>query len=296
MKIYSGSSNIPLAKKLSKSLDLPLGKVELNKYTNNECKVWVKDKVTEEVIILQSFSNPVDYHIIEFCLLADALKRQGAEKITAIIPWLGYSKQDKVFRPGEPLSVKVIAKIIQTTLIKKIITFDLHNSAIMGFFETPLININASDLFLDYINSQLKNNDYIMISPDAGAVKASTQFANKLNIPIAYLNKKRDLKTGKVTIESIDRSIEGKDIIILDDMIVTGSTLLSASKYLNSIGAKSITVAATHHLFLDGVQQKLEKSGINTFLITDSIKKPDDLVSKNLQIFSICEMIASSFN
>lgn len=296
MKIYSGSSNIPLAKKLSKSMGIPLGKVELNKFTNNECKVWVKDKVSEEVIILQSFSNPVDYHIIEFCLLADALKRQGAEKITAIIPWLGYSKQDKVFRPGEPLSVKVIAKIIQTTPIKKIITFDLHNPAIMGFFETPLKNINASGLFLDYFNTKLKKNDYIMISPDAGAVKASTQFANNLNIPIAYLNKKRDLKTGKVIIEGIDRSIKDKDIIILDDMIVTGSTLISASKYLKNIGAKSITVTATHHLFLNGVQQKLEKSGINTFLITNSIKKPDNLVSKNLQVFNIDKMIASSFN
>jgi len=122
------------------------------------------------------------------------------------------------------------------------------------------------------------------------------KFANKLNIPIAYLNKKRDLKTGKVFIKGIDRSIKGKDIIILDDMIVTGSTLLSASKYLKREGANSITVAATHHLFLDGVQQKLEKSDINTFLITDSIKKPDHLVSKNLQVFSINEMIASTFN
>lgn len=296
MKIYSGSSNIPLAKKLSKSMNIPLGEVELNKFTNNECKVWVKDKVPQEVIILQSFSNPVDYHIIEFCLLADALKRQGAEKIIAIVPWLGYSKQDKVFRPGEPLSVKVIAKIIQTTPIKKIITFDLHNPAIMGFFETPLKNINASGLFLDYFKSQLESNDYIMVSPDAGAVKTSTQFANKLNIPIAYLNKKRDLKTGKVIIEGIDRSIKNKDIIILDDMIVTGSTLLSASNYLKRKGAQSITVVATHHLYLNGVQQKLEKAGINTFLITDSIKKPIELSSKNLQIFSINEMIASTFN
>ncbi|MFC1653474.1 ribose-phosphate diphosphokinase [Patescibacteria group bacterium] len=293
MKIFSGRSNKKLAENIAKKLDIEFGAVELSRFTNNECRVWIKDQVPEKVILLQSFSNPVDHHIIEFCLMADALKRKGANELTAVIPWLGYSKQDKVFRSGEPLSVKVVAKIIQTTPIRKILTLDLHNPAIMGFFETPLENVKASSLFLEFFKKELNQKDYVIVSPDAGAVKTSTNFANSLDINVAYLNKKRDLETGKVSIVDIDRDISGKDALIIDDMVVTGSTLLESAKYLKEKGVKSVTVAATHHLFLDGVQEKIDSSEIDRIIITDSVQKPEKVNSSKLIVLSVGNLIAS---
>ncbi|OGV94662.1 hypothetical protein A3A66_01440 [Microgenomates group bacterium RIFCSPLOWO2_01_FULL_46_13] len=292
MKVYSGSSNQLLARLLAQKLNIALGKVELARFHNNECRVFVADRPATTVILVQSFSEPVDEHIIEFCLMADALHRTGAESIIAVIPWLGYSKQDKIFRPGEALSVKVIANILQTTPIKRFITLDLHNPAIAGFFDTPLFNISCNPIFRDYFKEKdLKGT--VVVSPDTGAMKASSEFANAFKLPIAHLNKQRDLRTGRVEVIDIDREVEGKQALILDDMIVTGATLIKAAAFLKKRGVISVTVAATHHLYLLGVQEKLTKA-VEAVVVTDSIMKPAGMVSGKLTILSVADLIAQA--
>lgn len=288
--VFSGSSNPPLAQKIAELLHCPLASVELSKFSNEETRIWINEKkAPKTAIIVQSFSRPVDQHIVEFCLLADAVRRLGAADIIAVVPWLGYSKQDKVFRPGEPLSVKVVAKILQVVPIKQFITFDLHNLAILGFFDIPVTNLSARPLFEEYFKNKITPKT-IVVAPDAGAIKASGAFASSLNMPIAYIDKSRDLSSGEVTVHGISRDVKGSNIVLVDDLIVTGSTLVESAIFLKNRGAKSISVAATHHLHLPGVSNALYAAGISSLVITDAVLPPEPLT--HTIILSVANLIA----
>jgi len=292
MMIFSGSSNLPLATSIAKKLNTKLGGIELSRFANNEARVRVTEsKVPKEVVVIQSLSKPTDHHLIEFGLICDALKRVGATDITAVIPWLGYSKQDRVFREGEPLSVKVIASMIQSVNISKIITFDLHNPAILGFFDVPVINLSAMPLLVNHFRSTPGLDNTLVIAPDAGAVKASSAFAKNLGVSVAYIDKDRDLATGQITVRGLSQVVRDKDIIIVDDMIVTGNTLLKTVDYLKEHGAKSIKVGVTHHLYVPGTQGKIDSSQIDSIIATDSIATVEQ--SEKLTILSLDNLIAS---
>ena len=332
MQIFSGSSNPDLAKKIAKLMQSQssdhspkiaqgselLGQIEISKFANGEKRVRVVNRGKGEVAVIQSFSAPTDEHLIEFCLICDALHRGGATEITAVIPWLGYSKQDKVFLPGEPLSAKVIAQIIQTTKIKKLVTFDLHNRAITGFFDIPVTELSAKPLLSEYFKKQLggKSSDHspkiaqgselgegdtVVVAPDEGSVKASAYFARELGVAIAYMDKRRSLKTGKVEVVSMTGKVKGKDVIILDDMIVTGSTMMESAKFLKSKGARSVRVAATHHLYVPGVQEKLENSEIDEIVVTDTVSKirnpkyeirnKSEIRNSKLKVLSVAQLV-----
>lgn len=293
MKIFSGSSNPSLAQALCDTSQLEPGETHLDNFPNAELKVRVGQASTK-AILLQSFSQPVNTHIIEYLLLCDALKRQGVEELISIIPWFGYSKQDKVFQPGEPLSAKVVAKLIQTTHTRKLITIDLHNPSITGYFDIPVTNLTAFPIFMEHITTQATSQDACVISPDAGAIKSTTKVAHELNLPIAFMNKSRDLTSGEVTIQGIDRDISGKQCLIFDDLIATGSTIVEVSQFLRDKGAKSIHVYATHHLFIPGVQDKLEASPITAIHVTDTVSKPDRVSSSKLTIHSVAPLIAQA--
>lgn len=293
MKIFSGSANRPLARNIAKKTANELVEVETSRFANGEVRVFVKNKFKEsEAVVVQSLSRPPDEHLVEFCFICDAVRRMGASKITGVIPWLGYSKQDKVFREGEPLSVKIIAKMIQVVPLEKIITLDLHNPAILGFFDVSVANLTAKPLFLDYFK-KTTDSGLMVVAPDAGSVKSSTDFAKKIGAQVAYIDKERDLKTGKVKVVGISRKVAGYNVLMVDDMIATGSTLIETSKFLNNKGVKSIRVAATHHLYLPGVAEKLEASAIDEIVVTDSIEIPEDFNSNKTKILSCADVIVS---
>lgn len=307
MQIFSGSSNPELSKKIAKLLDVKLGEIEISQFPNGETRVWIKEKrIEKEVVVIQSLSTPTNEHLIEFCLICDALRRGGATEITAVIPWMGYSKQDKVFRSGESLSAKVVAQIIQVGHLSRIITFDLHNKATLGFFDVPVSDLTAKSLLVEYFQQIITRattrvaptgtNNYVVVAPDAGAVKASTAFAMELGVSVVYMDKKRDLVTGEVTVVGMSRSVEGADVIIVDDNVFTGLTLLKTAHELKKAGAKSIRVGLTHHLYVDGVQEKIEKSEIDEIVVTDTVmidarlQKLDTSKGK-LKILSVAQMI-----
>lgn len=295
MQIFSGSSNRDLAEKIAESMGLQLGVIEITEFAGGETRVWVKEqKIEKEVIVVQSLSYPTNDYLIEFCLICDALRRGGATDITAVIPWMGYSKQDKVFRPGEPLSAKVIAQIIQVGHLSKIITFDLHNKATLGFFDTPVIDLSAKPLFFEYFKKSVEDST-VVVAPDAGAVKASTAFAMELGVPVVYMDKKRDLVTGEVTVVGMSRSVEGSDVIIVDDNVFTGSTLLETAKELKKSGAKTIRVGLTHHLYVPGVQEKIEESEIDEIVVTDTISRTKneniEYRGDKLKVLSVAQMV-----
>lgn len=291
MLVFSGSSNQSLAKKLAQGLGTRLGKVELTRYANDEARVWINEtNPGRKAILVQSLSAPTDQNLVEFCLLADALQRLGVKQIVAVIPWLGYSKQDKVFRPGEPLSVKVIAKMLQVAPLDKVITFDLHNLAIPGFFEVPVINLSGREVFREYAG-KLINDQTVIAAVDAGSVKSSERFSDDLGgVPVIYMNKFRDLVTGKVIYKSISESVAGKQVLIKDDLISTGGTLVEAAKFLKINGAGKIEVFATHHLYVEGAQEKLDKTSINKIMVTDTVEPKSK--SAKLKVISVAKVIA----
>jgi ribose-phosphate pyrophosphokinase len=293
MQVYSGSSNPQLAKKLAAKLKVKLGQMEVTRFANDEGRVFVKEpKVAEKVAIVQSLSIPTDTHLVEFCLLCDALRRKGAKKIIAVIPWLGYSKQDRVFRDGEALSVKVIAKILELNFLDKIITFNLHSSHIKKSFRRPLVELTARPLIEDYFAKKVTK-DHVVVAPDIGAVASAKRLAKDLGVGLVKVSKSRSRVTGKVSIHGIEGEIKGKRAIIKDDMIATGSTLVEVSRFLKKKGAKSIEVGAVHHLFVPGAQTKLNQAGIDRLVVTDTVAKPEK-EHNNIKILSVAGQIAKA--
>jgi ribose-phosphate pyrophosphokinase len=292
MQLFAGSSNQPLAQAVAEKLGIPLGKLTLSRFANSEARVLIEEKkVDKEVVILQSLSAPTDEHLVELVLIADALKRSGAKSITTVIPYLGYSKQDKVFLPGEPLSVKAVAQMLQVVPLERVITFDLHNQAILGFFDVPVTHLSANQLFLNHFRSKM-GDKVVVVAPDAGAVKAGTEFAKQLNLPVAYIDKSRNLITGEVSIVEINRDVRGHQIIILDDMISTGSTLIEVARFLNERDVQNISVAATHHLYVPEAQNRLDQSSLDSLVVTDTNKPKSQ--SEKLHILSVAPLIAET--
>lgn len=294
MQIISGTSNKPLASKVAKLLNTKIADVELSCFPNSELRVWIKDKVEKDVVIIQSFSGHPNRFILEYCLLVDAARRSGAQNITAVIPWMGYCIQDKVFRQGEPLSAKVVAEIIQSTKPNKIITFDLHNDAIPGFFASQVTHLSANPIFLkEFRKIKVLN---CIVAPDVGALKETTKTAQELNLPIVVLNKKRDYATGNVEIVNVDGNVKNKNVLITDDFISTGKTLIQTTQYLKNQGAKKIFVAITHHLYVKGVNAKLAQASIDELYISDTIAMPDTEKNNklNLKIVSVAKEIVKN--
>lgn len=294
MKVFSGSSNPGLAKKIAQELKIRLGKIELSRFANYECRVWIEDEVVnKKALVIQSFSYPPDEHLMEFCLICDALKRLGVKKIMAVIPWLGYCIQDKVFRPGEPLSSKVMVKILQSLKINRLITLDLHNETISGFFDIPFTHLSAVPVFINYFSKKKVKIDSI-VSPDIGALKGATEFARALNLALIVVNKKRHLTTGKVSILGVSSRVKGKSVLIVDDFISGGGTLIQTAEYLKKRGVKKVYAALTHHFYIKGVQEKIEKSPLDKLYVSDTIQPPLKKKYKKLEIISVANLIAQS--
>ena len=293
MKIFSGSSNKPLAEKIAKQLKVKLGKISLSTFPNGEARVWVQEDVNnQDCVIVQSFSQPVDKMIMEFSLIVDGMVRAGAEKIFAVIPWMAYSLQDKVFRSGEPIAAKVMATMISDSGISRVFTTDLHNDSVVGFFDVPVMHYTGRELFVDYIKENVSNNS-VVVAPDFGSMKRSRIFANDLFLDQIYINKERNRQTGELTIHGISDTVKGKTCLIFEDLINTGRTVASTASFLKKQGAKKIIFCATHHLYLQPALEALENSPVDKVVVTDSIYSPQQEKWKKLEIVSLSAVFAS---
>jgi ribose-phosphate pyrophosphokinase len=256
MKIISGSSNRPLAEGIAKLFGNQLVDVDLSYFANGEKRVWIKEPVRgQNVVLVQSLSAPADEHTIELLLLVDALERMGARHINLVMPWMGYSLQDKVFREGEPIAAKVIADLISNSYIKRAFLLDLHNSSTPGFFSIPTQHLSAMNLFMEY-------------------VKTSRVFAEKLNVELVKIDKHRDLNSGEVSAMDVAGDVHGKIAIVFDDVINSGSTVVSAAEILKERGAAEVHFAAVHGLFANDGQKRIQDSQANSVIVTNSIPQP----------------------
>ncbi len=273
MKLIAGSSNLPLAQKIAEKLNLPLVETDSSEFANGERRVWIKEQLAgEDVVIIQSFSAPVDEHIMEFLLLADATERLGARSIHAVIPWLGYSLQDKVFVPGEPIAAKVIANLVSTAHIDRVYLLDLHNSSTPGFFSIPSAHLSAMQLFIADIQTRFAGKELVVASPDFGGLKRARQFASSLGTDLVNIDKTRDLCTGEVTAVGLQGEVRGKVALLFDDVIVSGSTVVETSELLKQQGATETHFFATHGPLVESAIEKLSASSIDNIIVTNSIQ------------------------
>lgn len=294
MNIISGSSNQQLAQNLvdvlqNQNQETSLIECELSKFANDEKRVWIKDenKVRgQKVVLIQSFSTPVDENVIESLLLIDALERLGAKEVSVLIPWMGYSLQDKVFREGEAIAAKVVADLISNSFASRVFLLDLHNPSIPGFFSIPTYHLSAKKLFLEYLKQHLSLDQAVVVSPDFGGLKRARDFANSLDLPLLNIDKSRDLKTGVVTAHALHGGeVEGKDAIVFDDVIVSGGTVAKAASLLKKEGAKRVFFIATHGIFCNDGLQVIDQSEVDQVLVSDSIaqnKKSSKLTQLSL--------------
>lgn len=273
MKLVSGSSNPAFASSLANQLKIPMVDVEISKFSNDEKRVWIQGKVKgENIVLVQSFSAPVDENVMETLLLADALERLGARHVNIVIPWMGYSLQDKMFRDGEPISAKVIADLISNAYAKRVFLLDIHNTSLPGFFSIPTHHLSALDLFVQYVTDNFKLNETVIASPDFGGLKRARVFANKLGLDLVNIDKQRDLNTGKVKAHEVQGgTVTGKHVILFDDVIVSGSTVIEAARLLKEKGATQVCFFSTHGLLVNGGMEKVEQSDVDKVIITNSV-------------------------
>lgn len=294
MILLSGSSNIPLAQKIAESMGMSLGAIEISTFTNGELRVWVKEEVKgKDVALVQSFSDPVDSAIVETALITDALFRAGARRVFAVIPWLGYSLQDKVFRPGEPIAAKVVATLLGSTSIYRYILMHLHNSSIAGFFDKPSSVLSANEIFEREIRAL--GPDVVLVSSDFGALKHVGHLSERLSLPYASIDKRRDLSVGTVTAKSLAGDVTGKNVVIVDDCINGGLTAVEAARFLKEKGAKSVRMMVTHGILAGDASQKLQESDLDEVIVTDTINTESKNFAK-LRVVSVADVFAAELS
>lgn len=300
MKIFSGSANQKLAEAVARELDLPLFLPEKFIFPDGEIRIRILEKVIdEEVIVVQPLSPPVNENLLELCFLVDALKRSGVKRITAVIPYLGYQRQNRVFRSGEAVSLVVVIKILETVGVDQVLTFDLHSVKIPQLFSIPVFHLSALSLFAQEIRKMTNfPPSPVLISPDMGGVRRIKILSEMLGGMLwASIEKERDLATGSIQTGKINlspglKSLKDKNALVIDDMISGGGTVVKAVALLKQEGVSRIFVFATHPIFSQNAAAILQEAEIERVYVTDTILVPKDKRFPKLEILSVASMIA----
>ena len=291
MKIFPGSAHPKLAKEVARELKTDLGKIEIGQFPNGEKRIHVLEEVSNETAFIVQ-PTITDKDMIELCLMADAVKRKGAKKAVAVIPWFGYSAQDDVFLEGEPLSAKVMAQVLEASGIDEAVIFEPHSSKIENFFAIPLILLSALETFASLFKKKVLK-DLVVVALDLGAMERSLKMAKELNLPLVLLQKTpRDARTGKIEFLGIKGKAKNKNVLLFDDFVSTGQTLIKAAAFLKKEGAKKITACVTHYLAVKGLPEKLQKSLIDKFFVTNTLPIAKERKFSKLKIISIASLIA----
>ncbi|MBI5151022.1 MAG: ribose-phosphate pyrophosphokinase [Candidatus Pacebacteria bacterium] len=283
-------------RQLATQLSVSFGNIELGSFPNGERRVWIQSSViNEDAILVQSFSTPVDMHVLEFSLLADAAERAGAKTITAVIPWMGYSLQDKVFRQGEPIAARVIADIVSGSRIDRVMVMDLHSNSVAGFFSVPTTVLSSWDLFVDDVKNRFRKEESIVVSPDFGGLKRAHVFAERLGVSLANIDKARDLHTGKVQAKFMVGEVKKKICLVVDDVINTGSTVVEIARLLKEHGAKKVVFYSTHALLAGSASTLLQESAVDEVVVGDTVAVGEKMFPK-LRVLSVVPVFAEAIH
>ncbi len=270
LKIFSGNSNLELAQKICDSLEIPLGRALVTTFSDGEIRVEVGENVRgADVFVVQSGAPPVNDHLMELLVMIDALKRASARRITAVIPYYSYSRQDRKNKPRVPITARLVADLITSVGTDRILTMDLHAGQIQGFFDIPVDNLYASPILLPYIREHF-NHNLVVVSPDAGGVPRARAYAQRLPAGLALIDKRR-VDVNQAEVMNIIGDVEGKTAIILDDMADTAGTLVEATRALLDRGASEVHACVTHPVLSGPAVERIEKSELKSLVVTDTL-------------------------
>ncbi len=296
LKIFTGNSNEKLVEKISKFLKIDIGKALVGRFSDGEVQVEIQEDVRgKDVFVIQSTSNPTDSNLMELLILVDALKRSSASRVTTVIPYFGYSRQDRRVRSTRvPITAKVVANLISIVGTDRVLTIDLHSDQEQGFFDVPVDNIYASPILISDIWKK-KYPNVVVVSPDTGGVVRARAVAKQLGIDdLAIVDKRRE-KANESEVMNVIGDVEGKSCVIVDDMVDTAGTLSQASFALKDRGAQKVLAYATHAVLSGNAIENIEKSEIDELVVTDTIKLSDAAEkSKKVRQLSVSNLLAES--
>ena len=292
-KLISGTANRKLADEVAKILKVPLTPVEIKRFHDGEIYCRVLESVRGcDVYLIQPTSPDASLNLMELLIMVDALKRSSPEKITAVIPYYGYCRQDKKTKPREPITAKLVANIIQVAGVDRVIMFDLHVSQVQGFFDIPSDNLDVIPLFADYIANR-KNEDIVIVSPDAGGAARARAYGKVLNAPIAIIDKRRP-EQNVAEVENVIGNVKGRTAFLVDDIIDTAGSITEAAKILMKFGAQEVYALATHGVLSHPAIDGISKSRIKEVVITNTIERSKEKMISKIKVISIAPLLAET--
>jgi ribose-phosphate pyrophosphokinase len=295
MKIIACNSNLPLSEAIATYLNLPLTQASVRRFADMECFVEIHENVRgEDVFILQSTSYPANDHLMELLVSLDAVRRGSASRITAVIPYFGYARQDRKSGPRTPISAKLVANLITVAGADRVLTMDLHAGQIQGFFDIPLDNLFAAPVFIRHIEGNFDNGDLMMVSPDVGGVVRARAFAKRLDTDLAIIDKRRE-RAGISEVMHIIGDVKDRTCVLVDDIVDSGSTLCNAAEALTEAGAKSVHAYITHGVLSGGAVSRISSSPLESMVITDSILGTEAVrVANNIKQITIAPLMGEA--
>ena len=295
MKLLSCTANLPLADSIADYLDVPLTERRIERFADNEVFIRINENVRgEDVYVIQSTSYPANDTLMELLICLDALKRASAARITAVIPYYGYARQDRKTDGRTPISAKLVANLISTAGADRVLTMDLHAGQIQGFFDVPTDNLIAAPVIEDDIRRRYKRKSLMIVSPDVGGVVRARSLANRLGADLAIVDKRRP-KAGESEVMNIIGDVDGRSCILVDDICDSGGTLRGAATALKEKGATGVAAYVTHGVFSKNAVQNFEQSDLDEIVACDTIKpREDDVKSKKLRILSVAPLLGEA--
>lgn len=295
IKLLTGNSNLPLANRISDRLFRPLTNARVEKFSDSEVWVEIYENMRgEDVFVIQSTSSPANDNLMELLIIIDALKRASAGRITAVIPYFGYARQDRKTSPRTPISAKLVANLITEAGAQRVLTMDLHAGQIQGFFDIPTDNLYAAPVFAAHVKQKFQGqDDLLVVSPDVGGVVRARTFAKKINAGLAVIDKRRE-KPGEVAEMQVIGDVSGHTCILYDDICDSAGTLCRAAEALHDQGAKAVHAMCTHGVLSNNAVERVEKSALETLFLTDSIEQTQAASSSKVVVTSIAPILAEA--
>ncbi|MCX7705097.1 MAG: ribose-phosphate pyrophosphokinase [bacterium] len=289
--IFTGNANRPLAEKICSFLEKSLGQIEVSRFNDGEISVKIEENVRgKDVFIIQSTCHPVNENIMELLVMLDAFRRASPRRITAVVPYYAYARQDRKDRPRVPITAKLVANLLVAAGAQRILTMDLHAPQIQGFFDIPVDHLFAAPVIINYLKSKNMKNP-VIVAPDVGSVKMARAFAKRLSSRLAIVDKRRD---GPDSVEAthLIGEVSGCEAIIVDDLISTGNTVIEATKVLLENNASRVLVSCTHPVLSDDAVEKLERSGLSEIIGTDTVPHPS--LPEKFTVLSVAELLGEA--
>ncbi len=295
MKLIAGNSNRPLAEGVASYLGLTLAKAQVKRFADMEIFVEIQENVRgEDVFVLQSTSFPANDHLMELLIIIDALRRSSARRITAVIPYFGYARQDRKPGPRTPISAKLVANLITHAGADRVLTLDLHAGQIQGFFDIPVDNLYGAPIISRDIKQRLSLKNMMVVSPDVGGVVRARALAKRIDAPLAIVDKRRE-RAGESEVMNIIGDVEGCNCILIDDIVDSGGTLCNAAEALLKNGATAVYAYCTHGVLSGGAVSRISQSKIKEFVVTDSIMPTEAVkVARNIRTLPIADLLGEA--